>query len=107
MEETKSDTQYTEYSIFTFDSVTDYQKFGDIDEKVRKVTLLGNNEIMFENFDHTETNEKYRKMGAYIATKDKHKLSKEMYSKWVTYIKDCALHGEFKPNGDRRNLQEY
>lgn len=100
--------EYSEYSIFTFDSVTDYQKFGDIDEKVRKVTLLGNNEIMIETFEHTENNEKYRKMGThYIAKKDKHKLSKEVYSKWVAYIKDCALHGEFKPNGDRRNLKEY
>ena len=53
------------FSRFTFDSVSHYQKFGNVEEKTCKWTLLGENTLMYETFAHTELNEEYRKLGFY------------------------------------------
>ena len=100
--------EYMEYTIFTLDSKTVYQKIGKIEEKVRKWTLGGNNKLIYEVFPHTNPNEKYGKMGFYTIPERKViTLSPEQYSQWVNFLRDCALHGEYKENGDRRCLGDY
>ena len=100
--------QYMEYSIFTFESETVYQKIGKVEERVARWTLLSENRLMFEHFEHTEPNEKYRKMGMHCTpTKYIHKIPEELYSKWVSYLRECAINGEYKPNGDRRSLHRH
>lgn len=100
--------QYMEYSIFTFESETVYQKIGKVEEKVARWTLLGENRLMYETFDHTEPNEKYRKMGMRcISSKNIHKIPEELYSKWVSYLRECAINGEYKPDGGRRSLHNH
>ena len=96
------------FSRFTFDSVSHYQKFGNVEEKTCKWTLLGENTLMYETFAHTELNEEYRKLGVYYMP-HKHiiKISKEQYDEWVGFLKTCCLHGDRFPNGDYRTLQRY
>lgn len=78
------------------------------EEKVCRWTLSSNNSLIYEVFPHEIPNEKHRKMGMYVIPERKvYKLSSEQYSKWVNYLRDCALHGEYKENGDRRDLHEY
>lgn len=99
---------YEEFDRYTFDSKTCYQKIDNVEEKVCKWTLLGNNTLMYETFAHTEPNEKYRKLyGNFIYEKSIHKISKELYDQWVDYLKTCCLHGDRLPNGDYRTLQSY
>ena len=99
---------YEEFDRYTFDSKTCYQNIDNVEEKVCKWTLLGNNSLMYETFAHTEPNEKYRKLGVYcIPHKRIIKISKEQYDEWVGYLKTCCLHGDRFPNGDYRTLQRY
>ena len=96
---------YEEFSRYTFDSKTCYQKIDNVEEKVCKWTLLGNNTLMYETFAHTEPN---RKLGVYcIPHKHIIKISKEQYDEWISYLKTCCLHGDRFHNGDYRTLQRY
>lgn len=80
----------------------------NVEEKVCRWTLSSNNSLIYETFPHEESNEKYRKNGVHVIPERRvHKLSSELYSKWVNYFRDCALHGEYKQNGDMRSLHEY
>lgn len=44
---------YEEFYMYTFDSKTCYQNIDNVEEKVCKWTLLGNNTLMYETFAHT------------------------------------------------------
>ena len=100
--------EFKEYSSFTFDSKTIYQTIDNVEEKVCRWTLGSDNNLIYEVFPHEEPNEKARKMGHYvIPCRRVSKISSELYTKWSNYLRDCAIHGEYKPNGDRRSIHEY
>ena len=98
------DVKFEEFRRYTFDSVTVYQKYDNVEEKVRKWTLLGSNSLMYETFAHTEPNDE---LGVFIPYKHIIKISKELYDEWVDFLKTCCLHGDRFPNGDFRTLHKH
>ena len=98
------DVKFEEFSRYTFDSVTVYQKYDNVEEKVRKWTLLGSNSLMYETFAYTVPNDE---LGVFIPEKNIIKISKELYDEWVDFLKTCCLHGDRFPNGDFRTLHRH
>lgn len=101
------DVKFEEFRRYTFDSATAYQKYDNVEEKVCKWTLLGNNSLMYETFDHTEPNENTEDLGVLYPEKHIIKISKELYDLWVDFLKTCCLHGDRFPNGDFRSLYKH